>query len=356
MKRQRHNPQCRRLLALLLCAAMLIVSVPTALAADDPVRVWFLFANGSEMQTAFALDVTDGTAERYGYDVAEKDHAGQPIGSVTVMDVLVAAHAAIYGDAFTPQTAETYLEIERSFLLKVFGHETSNLGFTINGVMPHDGVMTDSGYYTGYAVDTARVRQYDHVTLFLYQDQKWMDMQTQIDCPDIVTAGESFTVTAHGYSVMPYGCCTQETIDENTKPLVGATLEWTKDFKTFTPLGTFGADGTLSVTLPEDSVYYFVVRGSYTDGASTVPLIGNYVTVSSMSSDPHFPTGILPMNPVYVPIFFTFDVIRQNDHRFWFCIEIYMLDLVGNSRPVIKELPLFPIPFSQFLPELNPVL
>ncbi|MBQ7541461.1 MAG: hypothetical protein IJT44_04115 [Clostridia bacterium] len=325
----------KRMLAVFLCAVMLLSCVPAVWAADDACTVLFLFANGYEMQTVLDLSVQDGTAEAYGFVVAAKDHAGAPIETVTAMDVLVAAHKAIYGDAFTPQSAGDYLVVENSFMTKAFGLETSNLGFTINDATPHDNTYIEGanvGYYTGYAIDTARVQNGDRVALFTYKDAYWSDIQPVFDCPDVAAKDQPFTVCVRGYSIMYYGCDKQEAIDENTNPLAGSTLECTQDFKTFQPLGRLDGNGELSVTLPQSGTWYLVVRGV----SNGIPLIASYKAVT-------VPTK----KPLYFPIrlSFSFDIsdLRGGPIIGKLYLVVRYKDLRTHTPDVTKKFLLLPI-------------
>ena len=322
----------KQLLAALLCAVLLLCCAPVALAAEDTETVMFWFGNGSELKTAIELTVSDGTAESYGYTVATADHNGLPIETVSAMDVLVAAHAAIYGDAFTKETANDYLVVGGSFITKAFRIETSNLGFTINDATSHDDTFVEAyGGYTGYAIDTARVHDGDRVCLYVYKDAYWSDILPQYDSTSIeAAAGEAFTFSVSGYSVMYYGCGTQETIAKNTKPMEGVTVECTQDFKTFTTVGTVGKDGKLSVTLDKTGTYYLVVRGTFEDSAlGEVPLVANICTVTVKEPEPD------TSDAKYIP-FFVRPVICFKDYKFTFGIRVYYFDLAGKA-PVKSE-------------------
>lgn len=340
----------KRLLAMILCAVMLIASVPTVWAAEDSVRVSFLYANGTGMQTLLPLTVTDGIAEAYGYIVPAEDHTGAPIETVTVLDVMVAAHAELFGERFTKQTAREYFIADNSFMTKAFGVESSNLSFTINDAMPHDDKYLQSawgGYYTGYAVDTARVKDGDRVTLFMYKDAYWMDMQPLFtDYPVSAGKGQPFTVCVRGYSIMPYGCDKQENIDKNMKPLSGVTLECTQDFKTFTTLGTLDEDGKLTVSLPQEGVYYLVVRGTYDDAdQGEIPLIANYRAVEIVpeitASEPVFNLNNIPV--------FLYPSVRRVESDLQVSVVFLLLRTAAGSRELVKvRIPWFTIPMQWF--------
>ena len=228
------------------------------------------------------------------------------------------AHTAIYGDAFTAETASDYLVMNNSFITKAFGLATSNLGFTVNDATPHDDTYVEAyGGYTGYAIDTARVQDGDRVSLFVYKDAYWSDILPLFDKTSYAASvNEAFTVSVSGYSIMYYGCATQETIDKNTKPLEGVCVESTQDFKTFTEAGTLDADGKLSVTMDEAGTYYFVVRGAFDDPSlDEVPLAASIckVTVQDKEPEPEPEPEPDTSNAKYFPIW-ACPIIRYADH------------------------------------------
>ena len=297
----------KQLLAALLCFALLACCAPIALAAEDTATVTFWYANGSEIQTALDLTVSDGTAEDFGFTPAEKDHNGVPVETVTVLDVLAAAHKTFYGDDFTKETAAEYLVADGGFITKAFGVETYNMGFAVNDATPHDDQYLESSWgdgYTGYACDAARVKDGDRVCLYMYKDLKtWADVLPQFEKTSLeAEQNKAFTLSVSGYSIMSYGFKTQDVIDKNTKPLEGVTVESTQDFKTFTTVGTLDKDGKLSVTLPQTGTYYLVVRGMFDDpDLDKLPLIASFCKVDVKEAAPdtskakYFPIGIRPI-------------------------------------------------------------
>ena len=313
----------KQLFSALLCLAILACCAPIALAAEDSATVTFWFSNGDEITTAFDLTVTDGTALSYGYTVAEKDHNDAAIETVTAMDVLVAAHKAVYGDAFTKDTANDYLTVSTGFMTKAFGLATSNLGFAVNDATPHDDTFVETyNGYTGYAIDTARVHDGDRICLYTIRDSYWSDVLPLFDKTSVEAAeGEAFTLTVSGYSAVYYGCSTQETIDQNTSPLEGVTVECTQDFKTFTEVGTLNKDGKLTVTLSEAGTYYFVVRGSFDD----LPLVASFceVEVLDTSNAKFIPSSVQP-------------VIRFADNTLTLGLTVKLHDLKKTVHDIVK--------------------
>ncbi len=315
----------KRLLSALLCAALLVCCAPIALAAEDTATVMFWFADGDKITTALDLTVSDGTAESFGYTVAEKDHNDAAIETVSALDVVVAAHKAVYGDAFTAETANDYLAVSAGFMTKAFGVPTSNLGFVINDATPHDDTYVQAyGGYTGYAIDTARVQDGDRVCLYTIQDSYWSDVLPLFDKTTVETAvDEAFTLSVSGYSVVYYGCSTQDAIDEKTSALNGVTVECTQDFKSFEPVGTVDADGKLSVTLSEAGTYYLVARGTFDDEEmGELPLIANFCTVEVKEPEPEEPDL---SGAKYIPIFVR-PVICFKNQAFTFGIRVFFHD------------------------------
>lgn len=296
--------KCKKYLSVFLCMVLLAAAMlPAAFAKEaDTAVVTFLFANGETIRPFFNLTVTDGTAEAYGYTPAEKDHAGKTVETVSALDVLAAAHRAVYGDAFTAQSADAYLSVSYGFASKAFT-QSGSFGFSLNDVTPHDDVLVTSDwgtYYTGYALDTTRVKTGDIITLYMYTDaQGWSDLYPTFAEKSLqVQPGETFSVSADGYNVMMYGSSEQSVIDANTIPMAGAKLCWTQDFQTYTPAGTLDAQGSAALSVSAPGTRYLVVCGTV-DGT---PVIANYctVTVSEAQPDPvaearWIPVGLRPV-------------------------------------------------------------
>ena len=125
---------------------------------------------------------------------------------------------------------------------------------------------------------------------------------------------------------MYYGCSTQETIDRNTKPLEGVTVECTQDFKTFTEVGTLDADGKLSVTLPDVGTYYLVVCGEFDDAdQGELPLIASFceVEVLDTSNAKFIPSSVQP-------------VIRFADNTLTLGLTVKLHDLKKTVHDIVK--------------------
>ena len=170
------------------------------------------------------ITVAADAAESYGYT----DDQGAS-GDVTALDVLVCATKIAYGDLFSEETKDDYLVVDKSdygySISTLFGEETYNVGFFINGKQPHDDVLIPSDwgdYYTGYTVGDALVNTGDDVEFVIYQDKYAMDLKVNATYNNkdlnyaTIAAGEEIEVETTGYWIGYYGCNTDEFIESQT--------------------------------------------------------------------------------------------------------------------------------------------
>ena len=208
-------------------------------------------------------------------DLAEKYGFTDEVDGVSALDVLVRAHELTFGEVFTKETAATYLVVGSSgFITTIFGEKTGNCGFTINGSVPHDGVLKDDSYapgkksYTGYTVAQAEVNTGNVVDFFLYQDSSaldnypiWEKADTKLDSLTIKPKA-AVNMTVMGYCIGYYGCVPMEALEANKQvsALEGAQLAWVNaENGALTDISgaVVAEDGTVSFTAPEtDGTYY----------------------------------------------------------------------------------------------------
>ena len=209
-------------------------------------------------------------------DLAEKYGFTDEVDGVSALDVLVRAHELTYGEAFTKETAKDYLVVGSSgFITTIFGEKTVNCGFTINGSVPHNGVLADDTYapggksYTGYTVAQAEVNTGNVVDFFLYQDNSaldnypiWEKADAKLDSLTIKPKA-AVNMTVMGYCIGYYGCVPMEALEANKQvsALEGAQLAWV-NAKDGTLTDISGAvvaeDGTVSFTAPETEGTYYL--------------------------------------------------------------------------------------------------
>ena len=208
-------------------------------------------------------------------DLAEKYDFTDEVDGVSALDVLVHAHELTYGEAFTKETAKDYLVVDGSgFITTIFGEKTVNCGFTINGSVPHNGVLADDTYapggksYTGYTVAQAEVNTGNVVDFFLYQDNSaldnypiWEKADAKLDSLTIKPKA-AVNMTVMGYCIGYYGCVPMEALEANNliSALEGAQLAWVNaENGALTDISgaVVAEDGTVSFTAPEtDGTYY----------------------------------------------------------------------------------------------------
>ena len=72
-----------KICSLMLALAMALCCLPAAFAAEDEITISFSFFDGTVVIPKGELKVTDGIAEKYGYQLSEKDHNGNEINGIT---------------------------------------------------------------------------------------------------------------------------------------------------------------------------------------------------------------------------------------------------------------------------------
>ena len=328
--------EMKKTVSILLCALLMFCAVTPVWAASsaNSVTVSVVFSDGGTIRMFKDLAVTDGTAEKYGYEVTSEDHGGAAIETATVMDAIVSAHAAAYGGAYSAETKDDYFYVSGGYATSAFKN-SSMLGFMVNDIQPNDGILVTSGwgsYYTGYAIDEARIQDGDVITLFTYADvESWMDYYPVFAQKEMeVKTEESFTVSASGYSIGWYGSSEQSTIDAVTVPMEDAEIGWTQDFTSFTTAGTLDENGELAVTAPaKTGTWYLVVRGE----SNGVPVIANYCTVNVVNSadEPGEPTP--SADAQWFPTAFR-TVFTWSQRILTLGVRFKMHDLKGNAEDI----------------------
>ena len=229
-------------------------------------------------------------------DLAEKYGFTDEVDGVSALDVLVRAHELVFGKDFTKETAKDFLVVGSSgFITTIFGEKTGNCGFTINGSVPHDGVLKDDSYapgkksYTGYTVAQAEVNTGNVVDFFLYQDSSaldnypiWEKADAKLDSLTIKPKA-AVNMTVMGYCIGYYGCVPMEALEANKQvsALEGAQLAWVNaENGALTDISgaVVAEDGTVSFTAPEtDGTYYltaYMPEAEIKDNYATPVVLG----------------------------------------------------------------------------------
>ena len=250
--------------------------VVTVLPKEDTetVSITFSVSDGTIIIAPETLEVEAGIAKAYGYQVASVDHNGNKVEGTTVMDAIVAAHKAYYGDDFTRSTAENYLVMNSSFIMKSFGRSTSVCGFLVNGTMPNDGIVNPSyGTPTGYACDTATIVDGDSISYYFYQDTRYYsDMYAEFNSDSYtVSAGSKLKVNIKGYSLMEHGLSDIDTIRANYMTNLKDVDIYLYEDGELKKLATTNKKGNAKIKFTEEGEYTLVaVRKSDSEESPTV--------------------------------------------------------------------------------------
>ena len=278
------NKRTKRFLSLFVAAAMFVTGftgLPEKVQAAEAAKTVDVFVT-AQAENAFLtapkeLTVSADLAESYGYTDEVTD-------GVSALDVLVAEHQQIFGDAFTPQTASDSLVVGSSgWITKIFGTETSAVSFAVNGLGVYDKNSTynPSYGYTGYTISQSKVSEGDKVDFFLYQDASdYLDNYGVFENGNeqLVVCGNAIELTLKGY---PYAYCNsmnEEDIAKQTTAIEDAKLGYV-DASTgaITPIDgvTTNEEGKATLTISEAGTYYvtaYVPSEDVTENYAT-PLI-----------------------------------------------------------------------------------
>lgn len=282
----------KKLLSLMLALVMLVSLVPTVFATDNSVTVNFSASDGATIIMKEKIAVTDGLAEKYGFEVANADHNGNEIDEPTIFDAIVAAHISLYGEAFTPETAGNYLVMTYSFITKAFGRETATLGFFANDRMPNDGIYNEGyGSYTGLACDTAEIKENDEIVFFFYQDQfSWGDYKADFAEDEItVKVNEDVTLSATAFSSW-YGSGTEENIAMNSVAAAGADIYSYSPEGQVEKIATTDENGSVKLSFDKAGEYTVFIAGNVTDMYGKNPLILDWATITVEEDEIETPT------------------------------------------------------------------
>ena len=237
-------------------------------AATVTVNIRSQMAGGYLHDIAPAVEVASNLAEQYGF-TDEVD------GGVSALDVLVKAHELMLGEYFTAETARDYLVVGNTgFVTTIFGENTGNSGFTINGETPHNNVLVDDKYapggksYTGYTFPQAAVKTGDTVEFFLYQDGYALDNyplweRNGASLSSLTVKPETeVDITVNGYCIAYYGCVPMAALIEKNqvKALKGAQLAWVDANGGLTGIenAVVAEDGKVTFTAPETAGTYYL--------------------------------------------------------------------------------------------------
>jgi hypothetical protein len=285
----------KRLLSIILVVVLCCGLLPVAALAganDVSVQVSLTDGDGFDIPRQ-SLAVSPGLAGSYGYTYA----SGITENDVTILDVLVAAHVQQYGSNSDDVTSNLAANAS-GYITKVFGRETANFGFSVNGAQPHDNVLSGS-YYTGYSANEAIVHTGDCIEFYFYRDSTCLDYYSWFEQNGTkteavtVSTNEEFTLALRGYSIGWYGCSTYEIRDSVTVYMVDAqagTVDNTGSITTI-PNATADANGNVTLSFPTAGTYILTATGEEV-GDSALPIIPPRCVVTVNEAAPTAPSTI----------------------------------------------------------------
>lgn len=250
-----------RFAALMLAVVLTLSLVPGNLAQAAAKSVIIRLSaqkNNVFLMMPQKMKVYSDKAETYGYT--------DESGIVTTLDALVTAHEYVYGDAFTSENANKYLQVEDGSIKKMFAEETIGVGFMVDGVQPHDDALI------GYNVDAAPLSNDADVEFFFYQDTDgymdnyaWFEKDGQKTTVLELDENESADLTLKGYVAAWYGWTEQSTINEMTQSLaeVGISLlDSTGNPLGEGNIGTTDSEGNIQMSGLSEGIYYVRANSS----------------------------------------------------------------------------------------------
>lgn len=194
---------------------------------------------GTYMSVPQELTVNAWTAEGYGYSDMNTE-------TVSMLDVLVAEHALIFGEDFNITSAADYLGIDESgWITTIFGEETSGCGYFLND---------ESVWSLGQAVADE-----DVCTFFLYGDgTAWSDIYTFLTVPEeAAIVGKDVEITVTGFTA---------SWNQGTFPVEGVQigmLDMETGEVTVAEGATTDADGKIMICFEEAGSYYLVATADF---------------------------------------------------------------------------------------------
>lgn len=260
----------------------------------DPakVKVYFTFYDGKNYCFPVGrteITAVEGTAAKYGMENAKAGHLvggmdhSIKAGQVSVLDALLCAHEAVYGDAFTKDAMSSYFGGSSSFVSKIFGVDGS-IGYAVNDRLPV------GPKYDGYAINEYALSEGDDVYFFIYASPYWGDYLSYFDKKQLtVNAGEEITLKLSGYMAMEQ----MGTPGKDTRPITtmenieGAEVDLLDEnagkleFGDY--LGETDENGKVKLKFDKAGTYYVSAIG---ESSTTFPITGPWCEITVNEAKP----------------------------------------------------------------------
>lgn len=230
-------------------------------------------AEGAFLLPHQTTTITAGKAAAYGYQNAASIKSGE----ITALDAAVAAHEALFGSDFTPETAQDYFAVTGGSVSRLFGIDTSSVGYLVNGVQPHSDTWVEGsggypGYFMAYAINECVLHNNDTVEFYIYRDEyaldylAWFEQDAHAISSLTAAQGQNISLTLRGYSVGYYGASDAATIEAKTTEVGGAQLALADSYGNLTDItGKLTDEDNGSVTLSFAQPGDYVLTAYITD-------------------------------------------------------------------------------------------
>ena len=263
----------KKIMSLVLTSALIVSLAPASIFAEEEQTAVKTADVEVSAQAEYSFIVPHHTitvsadeAENMGYEDSPVEE-----GEVTALDALVAMHEETFGEDFK-KDKESYLKVSYGYVSIMFGLDATTSVYTVNNLMPNDGVMNEKYHsYTGYSVNQAVVKSGDKVDFAFLQDSYWMDNNVEAfyNGKDLdgatLTVGVEATLDVLGHSEMMCGCYPSDIVDASKENLSDAQFALVgDDGYTITPLEGAITDDNGKVTLKFDKpgTYHITVIGT----------------------------------------------------------------------------------------------
>ena len=227
--------------------------------------------SGTIMAPYAETEVNSGIAEAYGFTDSVSAENG-----VSALDVMVALHEKMYGEAFTADSAGDYLSVEDGWINLAFECDTASWSVLLNGESAHGDNESSYGGFEALTVDQTEVKDGDLIEFVSYQDTEnyadnelWILKDGEKVTEAEIAAGEELSLEIKGYSVMMLGAYGTDAITAGLAPVADVMFGLVEEDGSITPMDETitGTDGKAAVSF--DTAGTYVLMAYSLDGSET---------------------------------------------------------------------------------------
>ena len=230
-----------------------------------------------------SVTIPEGIAKEYGYANADTVEKGQ----ITALDALVYLHTQLYGDEFTKETAENYLQINaEGWITRIYAKDTKYAGFLVNGYPAHNGELGEDGSYAGLVINETVLSENDVVEFVIFQDEVtsgdyygWFAADGEKTEEITAEAAGRVSLTLEGYMLAYTGLYEAGSEQQQILPIQGAQIQLIDENGVSTDIENAVTDenGQVTFTAPEAGKYTVSAR---TTDEMTYPVFSPWCTLT----------------------------------------------------------------------------